>query len=114
MNDDDPLERRRQLTFEEAEGFAPMPSQLARDELSMKLRSLLWAYVHGKLLRSSYGNISGPWLPVLRRKHVERDHRPIDEFDPAAHVLIQDLKLLFFNGSCAEVMDFLDWVLRGG
>ncbi len=40
---------RRALTFEQAEGLAPLPSQLKRDELSKELRAKLWAYLCARI-----------------------------------------------------------------
>jgi hypothetical protein len=40
MVNDDPFEWRKGLTFEQAEGAAPLPTQLKPKELSQRLRSL--------------------------------------------------------------------------
>jgi hypothetical protein len=39
---DDELDRRKQLTFEQAEGFAELPRQLKRDEMPKALRARLF------------------------------------------------------------------------
>lgn len=44
MNDD-PYRDRKRLTFEEAEGIEPLPSQLQLKELSPQLRAKLWKVI---------------------------------------------------------------------
>ena len=39
---DDPLAERKKLTFEEAQGSAPLPRQLALGEISQEFRAALW------------------------------------------------------------------------
>jgi hypothetical protein len=56
MNDD-PYAERRRLTFEQAEGAEPLPTQLKRKELSQELRALLWNALY-RSLRSSLGSPS--------------------------------------------------------
>ncbi|CAA2136703.1 hypothetical protein HYPP_00104 [Hyphomicrobium sp. ghe19] len=99
------------LTFEQREGFAPLPSQFARGVLSDQLRSLLWAYLYPRLERTTYGNLDSPWNGILREKHVHRDHLAVDEFDATAYVQIAKLKHLCFHGDCGEVLGFFDWLL---
>src|ERR1700719_1719939 len=83
MNDDE-IKRRKGLTFEQAEGLAPLPQQLARTEVSQELRAVLWNYIHKELEstaeRGAYSHLGRPWKDVLRKVHVYRDHQPADEF----------------------------------
>ena len=110
MNDDK-QDNHKSLSFEQREGFAAVPSQLARGELSDHLRSVLWAYLHPKLERTPYGNLGPPWRNILLQKHVHRDHRPVDEFDSTAYVQIENLKRLCFDGDCGTVLGFFDWLI---
>jgi hypothetical protein len=43
VTNDDPYAERKKLTFEQAEGAEPLPTQLKLKELSPLLRSALWA-----------------------------------------------------------------------
>jgi hypothetical protein len=42
----DPLADRKKLSFEQAEGLAPLPTQLKRGEISKEFRAILWAELH--------------------------------------------------------------------
>ena len=46
---DDPYADRKALTFEQAEGIVPLPTQLLPKEVSQELSALLWAVVHANL-----------------------------------------------------------------
>ena len=48
-NRDDPYADRRQLTFEQAEGVEPLPTQLDPKELSKQLRAIVWLLVYESL-----------------------------------------------------------------
>jgi hypothetical protein len=82
-------EERPRLTFAQAEGIEPLPTQLKRTEISAKLASLVWAVLHRELLASGYNdnlgfsrtNIVGLWAEILRDYHVYSQHRPVDEFN---------------------------------
>jgi hypothetical protein len=98
MNDDE-IERRKNLTFEQAEGLAPLPKQLARTEVSQELRAVLWKYIHGQINETSeqgsYSYYLGdPWNDILQEVHVYREHRLIEQ------------------GSYADVYGWLQFVLR--
>jgi hypothetical protein len=61
------IEERKKLTFEQAEGIEPLPSQLKLREVSPKLRAVLWEttqkYLDDATEPSDYGSgyIEGPW-----------------------------------------------------
>lgn len=50
---DDPYAERKKLTFAQAEGMAPLPSQLAPKVLSQELRAYLWHIIYFSLSRQS-------------------------------------------------------------
>jgi hypothetical protein len=50
----DPLAARKKLTFAQAEGIAPLPSQLKRREISQEFRALIWNWVRRAIETSSY------------------------------------------------------------
>lgn len=114
---------RKHLTFEQAEGVAPLPMQLKLRELSDEPRARLWE-VHFTSLQTSIttrvpgrvtpGNarLTDPWYSILRDKHVYRDHRMIDEFSLYCEDTLPDLKRIFLHGDYLTVFGFVQWVLR--
>ena len=81
----DPLAERKKLWFQQAERLAPMPSQLARGEISQEFRAVLWAEIHsrlkfGRAMEAGSAYLNDPWDTILRDAHVFRDHRAVDEF----------------------------------
>jgi hypothetical protein len=114
----DPYELRKRLTFEQAEGVEPLPSQLKLKELSQQLRSALWRVVYDHLCEARedgpMGNarVSIPWSTILREMHTFRYHRMDDEFTYAFKVVVRETKALFVKGDYVEVFGWLQWVLR--
>lgn len=110
-------EQRKRLTFAQAEGVEPLPSQLKIGELSEQLRAVLWAAVHDSLLQSinRYNReIEDPWYDILIDKHVYRDYQAKDMFDGEASNAHSNVKQIFTTGSYIKVFDFIQWVLRHG
>ncbi|WP_271612917.1 AbiJ-NTD4 domain-containing protein [Bradyrhizobium sp. CCBAU 21362] len=102
----------RELSFEQREGLAPLPTQLQRGEISRELRAKLWAYVHASILTQyqvlSHG--AGQWAQILRDVHVERNHARIDKFH--APQAFNALGQLFESGKYEQVYGWLDYVMR--
>lgn len=105
------------MTFAQAEGAEPLPSQLVLKEMSTELRAILWKIIYDsfeaceKSDSFGYSHAGEPWLSILRAKHVYRDHKPADTFDTQAKGLIKGLKSIFMDGTYVEVFDFLEWLL---
>jgi hypothetical protein len=98
--DDDPYAVRRKLPFEQAEGAAPLPSQLKLKEISQQLRASLWnvIYTHLTDATSYMGGIAhlrSPWEGIFRYMHVARDHAMADEFENDARKLTAKVKQIF-------------------
>ena len=78
----DPLAHRKKLSFEQAEGITPLPTQLARGEISQQFRAVLWSLVKEQLdyVEDAYGfsTVCEPWLTILRDAHILRDHMVSD------------------------------------
>ena len=72
MNEPD----RRKVTFEQAEGLEPLPTQLKPKELSAALRARLWYVLHHGLKEATHHSefdkptIEGPWLTILFEMHM--------------------------------------------
>ena len=119
MVKDDAFADRGQLTFEQAEGVAPLASQLLLKEVSQQLRSLLWKFVHEELTEdTTYSSMGGndyfreKWKAILYDKHVYRDELMANDFDNNATKLTNDLKKIFVKGNYVAVFGFLQYVLR--
>jgi hypothetical protein len=114
----DNFEDRKQLTFEQAEGVEPLPSQLKLKELSPQLRSVLWRVVHDSLLSSrqrpeyGYAFFGMPWSNILRDMHTFRYHRMDDDFVNRFDVLVAKIRQVFEGGDYVAVFGWLQWVLR--
>jgi hypothetical protein len=102
-------EDRKRLTFEQAEGAEPLPSQLGLKEISQELRIRLWEKLHSSINSDD----TTKWDEILRRKHVCRDLKPHDDF-PYVRLYARsgDLKQLIFSGNYLQVFGLLQWVLR--
>lgn len=110
---------RKRMTFEQAEGVEPLPSQLQLGELSPELRARLWRVVYEDLQaelvpkRYSRGPWLGPvWKTVLYNQFTLREHQPADEFDDEAAEHIERLKSLFMYEGYVSVLGFVQHALR--
>ena len=93
---DDSYAERRELTFEQAEGAAPLPAQLQLREISKELRALLWLIVFESLKVATIQDTSGysqggyfrdNWAQILYDYHVLHEHRMANEADHCLHFL---------------------------
>jgi hypothetical protein len=113
---DDEAQRRKGLTFEQAEGIDPLPSQLKRTEVSAELRAVLWNYIHGRLQatanRETYYYVGKPWKEVLKNVHVFRDHLPVDEFSTRLNDASETVKRVFTAGNYAKIYGWLQFVIE--
>jgi hypothetical protein len=110
----DQYEFRKRLTFEQAEGVEPLPTQLQLRELSDELRAKLWQ-VFFESLQKSLSNTRGghirtrpyfvnPSTHILYDKHIQRDHRMADEFDPECNIQLPGIKSIFVDGDYTECL----------
>ena len=114
---DNEAQRRRGLTFEQAEGIHPLPSQLNRTEVSPELRAVLWSYIHERLSSTarrevSYLVLGSPWKTVLKAVHVYRNHLPADEFSNRVRDAAEVLKHVFMKGGYTDIYGWLQFVLQ--
>jgi hypothetical protein len=110
---------RKKLTFEQAEGAAPLPTQLLPKELTKELRARLWQVLYLELSENierddhrypSY--FQGRWLTILKDKYVFRDHEMIDGFQNRALDHIEAMKHQFSRGSYLQVFGLIQFFLR--
>jgi hypothetical protein len=104
----DNYEERKRLTFEQAEGAEPLPTQLRTKELSAQLRALLWEIFCQ--VTGFPDNIEGSWEGLLYRYYVDRRHRPADEFNSVK--FMEELKATFLGANYIGVLGFIQWILR--
>jgi hypothetical protein len=115
---DDPYAERKRLTFEQAEGREPLPSQLELKEISQQLRATLWNVIHTHLDQATdYKSMGGPylgspWEGIFRYMHVHRDHAMADEFRNDANQLTSKVKKIFEEGDYIAIFGWLQYVLR--
>jgi len=103
---------RKHLTFEQAEGLAPLPTQLMRTEVSRELRAKLWAYIY-RVLEPEYHFIlgmTGRWYAILLDMHVLRYHLRIDKFN--VNGAVDRVGNLFEEGYYDQVYGWLDFVIK--
>jgi hypothetical protein len=115
MNDDE-IARRKNLTFAQAEGAEPLPTQLKRTQVSQQLRAVLWNYVYNELDRTSdrqvYTFVGSPWKAALKDVHVFFFHQPADEFQALFRDAAETVKAVFMRGDYVLIYGWLQHVLR--
>src|SRR5580704_17172912 len=101
MNDDE-IARRKALTFAQAEGAEPLPTQLKRTEVSKQLRAALWNYIYEQLQETAESQtwtyVGDPWRTVLKHVHVYFLHQPADEFAASFKNAADAVKAVFMRG----------------
>jgi hypothetical protein len=112
-------EDRKRLTFEQAQGLEPLPSQLGLKEMSVELCALLWEVIYSSITASwimidhrNPGQLTAPWDRIFYDKHVYRNHRPADEFFNDPDSLVKGLKVIFFRDDYSQVLGSVQWLLR--
>jgi hypothetical protein len=112
------LEDRKRLTFEQAEGVEPLPSQLKLKELSPGIRATLWAGLLESLREATdtdaYGHmyVDAPWCTILKDYHIYHEHLLADEFSADYKDLASKLKVLCATGGYVQVFGFFQFVIR--
>jgi hypothetical protein len=117
---DDPYEQRKRTTFEQAEGAAPLPTQLQLKEVSKELRAVLFRVVYDSFEKHhEYPSMGGhhayfiePWKGILRHLHIYRDHRMADDFENDSDAHVKATRLIFEKGDYLKIFGWLQEVLR--
>jgi hypothetical protein len=109
---------RKHLTFEQAEGAEPFPTQLQLCEVSQELRARLWSIIYKSLRHYSStddygrGHVVKPFSNLLYDLHVERWCRPADEFTSSLENWVTELKPVFYVGDYIQIFGLTQWMLR--
>jgi hypothetical protein len=113
---DDEIARRKELTFAQAEGAEPLPTQLKRTEVSKQLRAVLWNYVYGQLqataVRNTFMYVGDPWRTALKDVHVHQFHEPADEFVTRLKDATGSVKAVFMHGDYVLIYGWVQHVSR--
>lgn len=110
---DEEYERRKGLTFAQAEGIEPLPAQLDRSSVTPKLRALLWQVLHSHIANATYqGEIREPWSAIFYDFHVQYLFRMADEFSSWEHSLLKSVKPIFLRGDAAAIYGTVQFVIR--
>lgn len=80
MMDQHEVGRRRGLTFAEAEGIDPLPSQLKKIEISARMRVLVWDAIYSSYEENS-GYDNGEWYSTLKNIFVLHYNGMSDDFN---------------------------------
>ena len=103
MGTDEELQRRKGLTFAQAEGLAPLPRQLARAEISTELRAVLWRYIVESLEGNSEdGYLLDPWRELVAVLHVYHLHK-LDDPPDRVFEAAQQIRPIFEKGSYSDI-----------
>jgi hypothetical protein len=101
----------KRLTFEQAEGAEPLPSQLQPKELSSELRALLWEVFHKSMQQGFASDVYGnPWNVIPYNLHIYRYHRLADEYISTSYYVV--IKTILLHGNYLDVFGTVQWILR--
>ena len=113
------LDRRRKLTFSQAEGIDPLPQPAELGELPDKARNRLWKLIYESMKQSRIDNIIGgpslvgePWLSILYDEYVDVQNGAADKFDHQFDTRKNALRKLVLEGPFNRVFDFLEFAMR--
>ncbi|MEW9523660.1 hypothetical protein MRBLRH8O_001463 [Agrobacterium radiobacter] len=109
---DNEFSHRKELTFEQAEGAAPLPSQLLPKQVSDGLKAKMWQIFHHSIDESGDSYVGDPWEKILRNHHVDRLHKPIDTFSDWKDDAIAEVKKCLFSNNYISFFGFIQYVLR--
>ena len=115
MTDD--LERRRKLTFSQAEGLAELPRPLNLGEIPREFRVHVWSGIYtGMCGAISYDvsrpNFTGPWRHIVIMWWMFYFKHPIDEIPGKSAVIMDRIKNVIMQSPYNEVFDLLTGLVR--
>lgn len=108
------ISQRDNISFAQAEGLAPLPSQLRLRELSPAMRSRLWADVHFHLELRDHNpyHLDNLVFQVLRDWFVDERHGFVDDVSPRRDHWVKTLRPIFEDGSYADVLGLIQYWVR--
>ncbi len=111
---------RKHLTFSQAEGLEPIPTQLRLKEISPEMRALLWVVFYQGIQSSTFINtksyrkhVTAPWSTIITSYEIEVEYEMIDNLNLLAERIVAKVKSKFTEiCSYATTFDFIQYVLR--
>ena len=98
------------------------PAQLRLEELPREARTQIWNLFFAHISRSTTTGgldvldggpwIAGPWHEILKAKHCDFDHAPLDEWDPESSRIRRSLREDIERRPFNKVFDLIEFVLR--
>ncbi|MBX7146337.1 MAG: hypothetical protein K1X44_03400 [Alphaproteobacteria bacterium] len=116
---DDLYSIRKKLTFAQAEGREPLPTQLQLKEITFQLKARLYDVIYSSLEKDFkyltnmgfYILKSSQWYKILRARYVDRGGI-VDQFSDNADKNTAHIKFIIFQGDYSEIFDFIQFILR--
>lgn len=104
---------RKEISFREAEGLTPLPTQLQPKHLSKAMRVRLWELFYSDIrARSLNHTLGSTWSSILYQHHVEVHEQFADDFSDDMEMTRYRLRPLFESAGYGDVLEFVQFVLR--
>ena len=117
----DDLASRKGLTFRQAEGLDPLPTQLQRTQVTQVLRARLWDLLYRHVTDpvrqvhlNSFGNIDLEWSYLLRQEYVERRGGMTHLFNSSLPYFVKEYAIIFQAKPYDEVFGLLQFLIQHG
>lgn len=114
---DSEYEKRKKLTFAQAEGAEALPSQLKRSEITQRLRSAIWNLIYSNAgvslnARSLVYTFNPPWNKIYFDFWVDCLHCFIDTYEANAKIYIDNtISKIFKYGSYLDIFSSLQFII---
>ncbi|MFB2563661.1 hypothetical protein [Rhizobium sp. IMFF44] len=104
---------RKSITFKQAEGLEPLPSQLNLKELSPVIKARFWGYIYSQIEADlSYGLVTGT-MGKASRAFAIQSGMLIDDWDARVGPVTRAWKRYFSEeASYADTLEFMEWYAR--
>ena len=109
-------------SFSQAQGYEDIPGPLKLGELPREARTQIWNLFFAHIRESiTTGGldvmaggpwIKGPWRDILKAKHCDLDHAPLDKWDHEFQRIRRNLRGYIEAQPFNEVFDLIQFVLR--
>lgn len=108
---------RQEISFAQAEGVEPLPTQMQPRTMTQELRAKLWAvinsFMNDSMNQSAYGKpMKGEWRYAMYQWHVNAEHRFSDEYDNYGQTQLLLAKEIIAKGDYVRVFTFLEFIIR--
>ena len=109
-------------SFSQAQGYEELPGPLRLEELPQEARTQIWNLFYSHIDRSTTRDgldvfdggpwVEGHWRKILKAKHCDLDHAPLDDWNPAFSKVRRTLRSEIEKRPFNEVFDMVQFVLR--